>query len=83
MVWLQSDEEDQESLWFNRYTQSEGWGVAGVIDSDAKNLTSARLAVDVGDALNHQIKVDPTGVATAVWTQYDGTRINILANRTQ
>jgi hypothetical protein len=46
------------------------WGTAAFIETD-----------NVGDAVTPQIAIDANGNALAVWTQSDGTRFNIWANR--
>src|SRR5713226_5301863 len=51
-------------------TPSKAWGTAQLIETD-----------NAGDAFYPQIAVDAGGNATAVWTQFDGTRNNIWANR--
>jgi hypothetical protein len=47
-----------------------GWGTAARIETD-----------DAGNANNPQIAIDADGNALAVWSQDDGTRANIVANR--
>ncbi len=68
-VWYESDS-TRDNIWANRYTPSGGWGTAGLIETD-----------NAGDALNPQLAIDPSGKALAVWSQSDGTRNNIWANR--
>jgi hypothetical protein len=67
-VWHQSDG-TRFNIWANRYTSGTGWGAAALIETD-----------NAGDAFYPQVAVDPSGNATAVWYQSDGTRNNILAN---
>lgn len=68
-VWRQIDG-PLENILFNRYTTGSGWGTAEVIDIDNGE-----------EASNPDIAIDAAGNAIAVWTQYDGTRNNIWANR--
>jgi hypothetical protein len=46
-----------------------GWGMAELIETDARSAGGPQLAVD------------PNGNAVAVWLQHDGTRYNIWSNR--
>ena len=48
----------------------KAWGVAATIETD-----------NAGDATDPQIAIDANGNALAVWSQSDGTRTNIMANR--
>lgn len=68
-VWYQSDG-TRLNIWSNRYVAGVGWGMAEQIETD-----------DVGDAWSPKVAVDPSGNATAVWHQGDGTRYNIWSNR--
>jgi hypothetical protein len=68
-LWYQWDGA-RNNVWANRYTPSGGWGVAELIESD-----------NAGAAQNPQVALDPNGNAVAVWSQSDGTRDNIWANR--
>ena len=53
------------------FTTADGaWGSAALIETD-----------NTGIAYQPQIAVDSSGNALAVWTQSDGARFNILANR--
>jgi hypothetical protein len=70
-VWLQWDG-TRYSILANRYTASQGWGTAALIETD-----------NAGDAGSPQIAFDANGNALAVWRQYDGTRYNIWSNRFQ
>lgn len=68
-VWYQYDGAFK-SIWANRYTAGTGtWGTAAVIENNT------------GDAQDPQIAIDINGNALAVWSQSDGTRNNIWANR--
>ena len=67
-VWTQSDG-TRNNVWANRYASGTGWGAAALIETNA------------GSASIPQIAFDSSGNAIAVWTQYDGTRYNIYANR--
>lgn len=68
-VWQQFDG-TRTNIWANRYTRGGGWGTAALIETD-----------NVGDARTPQIAVDGAGNAVAIWSQFDGTRFHILANR--
>lgn len=68
-VWRQSDG-TRLNIMANRYTKGTGWGNAELIEAD-----------DVGDAYFHQIAIDSSGNAIAVWSRDDGTQTNIMANR--
>jgi hypothetical protein len=69
-VWQQSDG-TRLNIWANRYTaSSNSWGSPVLIETD-----------NVGNAAYPQIAFDGAGNAIAVWTQSDGTRFNIWANR--
>jgi predicted enzyme related to lactoylglutathione lyase len=67
-VWTQSDGA-RFNIWANRFTPLAGWGAAELIEADDGNATGP------------QVVVDPSGNAIAIWTQSDGTRFNIWANR--
>jgi len=56
-VWYQSDGE-RENIWSNRYTAIDGWGTAGLIESN-----------EAGDARWPQIAMDPNGTGLTVWQQ--------------
>jgi hypothetical protein len=56
--------------WANRYTPTAGWGTPELIETD-----------DAGDAFYGDVAIDPNGNAVAVWSQSDGVRYNIWANR--
>ena len=68
-VWLQSDG-DRTNIWANQYTVGVGWAAAELIENE-----------DLGDANFPHIAVDPDGKAIAVWSQHDGMRWNVWANR--
>jgi len=67
-VWAQYDG-SRGNIWSNRYTAGTGWGTAALIESEA------------GTADSPQIASDANGNALAVWSQFDGTRTNVWANR--
>jgi hypothetical protein len=67
-VWTQFDG-TYYNIMANRYTPSGGWGTATLIETG--NL----------DAAYSQVAMDGSGNAVAVWTQSDGTRNNVWANR--
>jgi hypothetical protein len=68
-VWQQSDGA-RYNVWANRYVAGWGWGTATLIETD-----------NAGDAQYPQVAADASGNAMAVWSQYDGARNNIWANR--
>ncbi|GLH68089.1 hypothetical protein [Geothrix edaphica] len=68
-VWVQSDG-TRLNVWANRYTVGSGWGTAGLIETD-----------NAGDAYSPRIALDANGNGEVVWSQFDGTRNNIVANR--
>ena len=69
-VWYQSDG-TRDNIWASRYNAStSAWGSAALVETD-----------NTGNAYEPQIALDSSGNATAVWTQFDGTRNNIWANR--
>ncbi len=68
-VWYQHDG-TRTNIWANRYVVDSGWGRTELIETD-----------NAGDAASPQVSVDASGNAVAVWTQHDGTRTNIWANR--
>lgn len=68
-TWDQSDG-TRTNIWVNRYVVGEGWGTAGIIETD-----------DAGGATLSTIAAEPSGNAVAVWQQSDGERVNIWANR--
>lgn len=68
-VWSQNNAAAISSIWANRYTVGSGWGTAVMIETDT------------GQAYSVEIAGDARGNAMAVWTQHDGTRFSIWANR--
>ena len=68
-VWYQSDG-TRENIWANRFTPSDGWGAAELIETD-----------NAGNARRPQVALDANGYGLAVWSQSDGTRENVWANR--
>ena len=69
-VWNQSDG-TRNNIWANRFAAAtSSWGTAALIETD-----------NFGDALDPQIAFDASGNALTVWSQFDGTRYNIWANR--
>jgi len=67
-VWVQKNG-TRYNIQANRFDGS-AWGIAELIETD-----------DAGNALWPQIAFDNNGNALAVWTQDDGSRTNIMANR--
>ena len=68
-VWYQSDG-TRTNIWASRYTAGAGWATAVLLEND-----------DAGGAVDPQVALDPGGNATVVWSQSDGTRPSIWANR--
>ena len=68
VVWKQSDLA-RFNAWANRYVPGIGWGA------------SVLLETANGDPILPRVAIDPAGNATAVWTQSDGVRSNLWANR--
>jgi hypothetical protein len=68
-VWRQ-DDGTRANIWFNRFAPTAGWGAAELIETDNSD-----------NASEPQVALDRRGNAIAVWTQSDGTRPNIYANR--
>lgn len=66
-VWTQDDSMNVY-VYANRYTDGVGWGTATKIQSDLMQST----------AFPH-VAMDASGNALAVWSEYDGTRMNIWA----
>jgi hypothetical protein len=57
-------------IWANRHVNGDGWGVPTLLETD-----------HIHDALSPQIAIDAEGNAFVVWTQFDGLRDRIWANR--
>lgn len=69
-VWQQEGTRSID-IWANRYDPAtRSWGTPELIETD-----------DAGDAFQPQIGVDSAGQAMAVWSQFDGTRSRVFANR--
>lgn len=64
-VWYQRDGTYYYHVWANRYVAGSGWGTAQIIDDNAGNAQSPKIAID------------SKGNAIAVWQQAEG----VLANR--
>jgi hypothetical protein len=69
-VWHQSGLGGTNNIWANRFTPSEGWGTAELLETN-----------DVGNAGFPQVALDPSGNAIALWSQWDGQRSGIWSNR--
>lgn len=67
-VWAQSNGK-VNSIWARRYTAGVGWGGTTILDSGVYNAGLPQIAFDA------------SGNATSVWSQSDGIRYNIWANR--
>jgi hypothetical protein len=73
-VWTQDDDliGNRLDLWSSRFVvATQTWGAPQPVETD--NSGSIFYA--------KQVVIDPAGAATAVWSQYDGTRLHVLANR--
>lgn len=68
-VWYQHDG-TRYNVWANRYAAGSGWGTARLLETN-----------DSGDAIYPSVAVDAMGDAVAAWSQHDGTRNNVWANR--
>lgn len=70
-VWSQEDpgEEPEWSVWANHFAASTGWGTPEIIDSNALDAGSPKVARG------------NSGNAIVVWAQSDGVRLNIWARR--
>lgn len=68
-VWAQSDG-TRYSVWANRYVAGSGWGTAALLETD-----------NAGDADPGPVVMDANGNAMVAWSQSDGTRTNVWANR--
>jgi hypothetical protein len=70
-VWSEEDLSNgvSASIQAANYTNAGGWEVSEQIDQGAPQLSGAKVAVD------------PDGTATAVWTQFDGLKASVWANR--
>jgi hypothetical protein len=69
VVWSQSDG-TRFNIWANRFAPDTGWGVAERIETD-----------NAGNASNPRVSIGTDGQAVAVWSQFDGTRLNAWTNR--
>jgi len=69
VVWYQEDSNSRFNIWANRY-DGTSWTGAELIESN-----------DFGSASRPQIAVDNNGNALVVWSQWDGNRDNVWANR--
>ncbi len=67
-VWPQWDGARYD-IWANRYVVGTGWGTAELIETDTGSAGSPRVAAD------------SNGDVMAVWSQSDGIRYHVWANR--
>jgi hypothetical protein len=67
-VWQQQSVAALDSIWVNRFVPASGWGTATLLETD-----------DTGNAVFPQIAFDPSGNATTVWVQSNGTNWKIWA----
>ena len=68
-VWHQYGTPESD-IWANRYVAGVGWGTPELLEE-----------FDAGNARNVVVGYDGHGNALAVWTQFDGFRENVSANR--
>ena len=68
-VWHQWDGV-RYNIWGSRYVAGIGWPVPTLLETD-----------NAGGGTFPRVAVDPSGNAIAIWSQSDGTRTNIWANR--
>lgn len=72
-VWLQN-EGTRLDLWSSRYSWRRGWTAAQKIETTDSG--------SAGDALNcPSVAMDAQGNGVVAWSQFDGTRWNLWANR--
>jgi hypothetical protein len=71
VIWYQWDL-TRYNIFANRVNSSGTWGTATAIETDAGTL---------GYTNGFAAEVDSAGTVTVVWSQYNGTRYNIYANR--
>lgn len=72
LVWTQLDDGSttQASLWASTYRPDDGWDIPQLIENDSDDsVVAPRVAIDL------------QGNAVAVWTQDNGTRTQVWANR--
>lgn len=67
-VWAQY-KDGHGHIWSNRYVVGEGWGV----EEEAEQY--------VEDAYSLDVAIDDAGCVVAVWSQFDGSLVNVSANR--
>jgi hypothetical protein len=70
VVWTQSEGNSGGNVWSSRFVPGSGWATPALIESDAGEVVGA---VELAGAAD--------GSALAVWSQYDGQTLNIIANR--
>jgi len=68
-VWSQSDG-TRFNILANGFAPDTGWGVAERVETD-----------NAGDAVDPRVSIGTDGQAVAVWSQFDGTRLNAWTNR--
>lgn len=69
IVWQQFNG-SKESILSNRYEVGIGWGTPELVETD-----------DTNNSYVHQVGLDASGNAIAVWVRHNGTSRNIMANR--
>jgi hypothetical protein len=73
-VWTQKEDfaGNRLDLWSSRYSvTTQTWGAPQLIETNNSGLIP----------IFKRVVMDSTGTATVVWSQYDGTRLHVLANR--
>ncbi len=68
VTWTQYDG-TRNSIWCNRYSAAQAWGMATLLETSD------------GNASYPQVALDADGDAVAVWQQFDGLRDNIWGSR--
>ena len=72
-VWMQYDD-TRTNLVANRRDPRTGWGTATLLETDDAGAAGASLN-------GPSVAMDAAGNGVAAWSQFDGTRWNLVANR--
>jgi hypothetical protein len=73
-IWTQNEafSGNRLDLWSSRYSvTTQTWGAPQLVETDNSGSIF----------YTRQVVMDAIGTATVVWSQYDGTRLHVLANR--
>ncbi len=73
-IWTQKENfaGNRLDLWSSRYSvATQTWGTPQLVETDNSGSIF----------YTKKVVMDSTGIATVVWSQYDGTRLHVLANR--